>query len=190
MSRTSRRPTLLRGVGVALAWSVGGAALLSTLPALVGASAAIRIVVAVLGLAYVLYVLADSAERTGRTTTVVVWAAVAAAAWITNPPLGVYVLLHVALIWLVRALYRYSSTLSALADLTLTALAAAFAVWTAARTGSAWLALWCFFLVQAFHVWLPEKLGGRAPRDPRGENDFERARHAAEAALRRLAETR
>jgi len=190
MSRASRKPTLLRGIGVALVLSVGGAALIATLPALVGTSAAIRVVVAVLALAYVLYVLVDSAERTGRTTTAVVSAGVAVAAWIANPPLGVYVLLHVALIWVVRALYRYSSVLSALADLALTALAAAFAVWAAARTGSAWLALWCFFLVQAFHAWLPETLRGRVPRDSHRGDDFERARRAAEAALRRLAETR
>ncbi len=190
MSRTTRKPTLLRGIGVALGLSLGGAALLAALPALVGASAALRIVIAVLGLAYVLYVLADSAERTGRMTTAAASAGVAIAAWITHPPLGVYVLLYVALISIVRALYRYSSMLSALADLALTALATAFAVWAAARTGSAWLAFWCFFLVQAFHVWLPETLGRRVPRNARGGDDFERARRAAEAALRRLAETR
>lgn len=197
MSRANRKPTLSRGIVVALALSLSGAALLAALPALVGAAAALRLVVALLGLAYVAYVLADSAERTGRVTTIVAWTAAAAAAWIVEPPLGVYVLLHIGLIWLVRSLYRYSSLLSALADLALTALAAAFAVWAAQRAGSAWLSLWCFFLVQAFHAWLPAAIradalaagtlrGARA----RGGADFERAHRAAEAALRRLAETR
>ena len=69
MSRTTRKPTLLRGIGLALGLSLGGAALLAALPALVGASAALRIVIAVLGLAYVLYVLADSAERTDKVSS-------------------------------------------------------------------------------------------------------------------------
>src|SRR5690606_18998450 len=158
VNRANRRATLSRGIVAALALSLAGAALLAALPALVGAAAAVRIVVAVLGVAYLSYVLADSAERTGRVTTIVAWTAAAAAAWLAEPPLGVYVVLHVGLIWLVRSLYRYSSVLSALADLALTALAAAFAAWAAQRAGSAWLALWCFFLVQAFHAWLPTTL--------------------------------
>lgn len=192
MSGASRKPTLLEGVAVALGLSLCGAALLTALPALFGPSAAIRIVTALLGLAYVVYVLAYSAQRSGRVTTVVVWAAAAAAAWLAEPPLGVYVALHVASLWLVRSLYRYSSLLSALGDLALTTLAAAFAVWAASRAGSAWLALWCFFLVQAFHAWLPAAIGGSATRSARAGDDaaFARAHRAAEAALRRLAETR
>lgn len=192
MSREHRRPTVLRGIAVALGASLCGAALLAALPALFGPDAAARFVVALLALGYVVYVLADSAERTGRVTTVVVWAAAAAGAWIAEPPLGAYMLVHVGLVWLIRSLYRYSSVLTALADLALTALAAAFAVWAATRSGSAWLALWCFFLVQAFHAWLPPALGAKSLRNPRGDDSarFERAHRAAEAALRRLAETR
>ena len=191
MSREHRKPTLLRGIVVALAASLCGAALLAALPALFGAAAAARIVIALLGLGYVVYVLADSAERTGRVTTVVVWTAAAAGTWLVEPPLGAYALLHIGMIWLIRSLYRYSSILSALADLALTALAAAFAVWAAARSGSPWLALWCFFLVQAFHAWLPASLGAKGPRSARTDDgaSFERAHRAAEAALRRLAET-
>lgn len=192
---SANRSTLLRGIGLALALSLAGTALLVALPPLFGAATSVRIVVALLGLAYVLYVLASSAERTGRITTVVGWSALAAAAWLIEPPLGVYVLLHVAMIWLARSLYHYSSVLSALADLALSAVAAAFAVWAAQRTGGTWLALWCFFLVQAFHVWLPAAIGrgSSARAHVAGADDgevFERAYRAAEAALRRLAETR
>jgi hypothetical protein len=196
MSRI-RKPTLSRGILAALGLSLAGAALLAALPPLLGPAAAIRIVVALLGLAYALYVLADAGERTGRITTAVLWAAAASAAWVGEPPLGVYVLVHIALIWLIRSLYRYSSLIVALGDLALTALAAAFAVWAAQRAGSAWLALWCFFLVQAFHAWLPATIRAGAAiestvRNQRcgDDSEFERARRAAEAALQRLAETR
>ena len=67
-------------------------------------------------------------------------------------PLAGYVLVHLGLVWLVRSLYYYSGLLPALADLGSALLGAAFAVWAAQRSDSAWLALWCFFLVQAFHV--------------------------------------
>ena len=66
-----------------------------------------------------------------------------------------------AAVWLVRSLYYYSGLLPALADLGVTALGAAFAVWAAQRSDSAWLALWCFFLVQAFHVLIPASLTQR-----------------------------
>jgi len=73
----------------------------------------------------------------------------------------------------------------ALADLGVTLLGAAFAVWAAQRADSAFLAFWCFFLVQAFHVSIPASLtrGGttEAPDDA-----FARAHRAAEAAVRRL----
>ena len=79
-------------------------------------------------------------------------------------PLAAYVLVHVGLIWLVRSLYYYSGVLPALADFGLGLLGAVFAVWAAQRTGSAWLAFWCFFLAQSFHVLIPHSLAhARAP---------------------------
>ena len=99
----------------------------------------------------------------GRITTI---AAVAASprssTWLAGLPLVGYVLVHVGLVWLVRSLYYYSGVLPALADLGLSVLGAAFAVWAAQRSGTAWLALWCFFLAQAFFVLIPASLSGRA----------------------------
>jgi hypothetical protein len=53
------------------------------------------------------------------------------------------------------------------------------------------MALWCFFLVQAFHVLLPAALGrvGAAARDETTDA-FARAQRAAEAAVRRLSTPR
>ena len=86
-----------------------------------------------------------------------------------------------------RSLYYYSGLLPALADLGVSVLGAAFAAWAAQRSGSAWLVLWCFFLVQAFHVLIPASLTqrGRAAPDP-ADDAFARAHRAAEAAVRRL----
>ena len=99
-------------------------------------------------------------------------------------------MLHIGLIWLVRSLYFYASVVSALTDLGLSGLALAAAVWAVTHTGSLFLAIWCFFLVQALFVAIPHALSGKAAPgiQPAADRDdrFERAHRAAEAAVRKL----
>jgi hypothetical protein len=192
MSARNSTPSLALGIGVGLVLSIAGAAVLTALAPLVGPRTALRAVIALLGLAYVLYVLGKSGERVGRITTVAVWLAVSAVAWLAGVPLVGYVLIHVGLVWLVRSLYFYSGVLPALADLGLSVLGAAFAVWAASRSGSAMLAFWCFFLTQAFHVLIPAALAEHVAKPPLADSDsrFNRAQHAAEAAIRRLSTSR
>lgn len=186
----SKTPTLGSGLGAAFVLSACGGALLAALSPWLGSGTALRAVIALLGFAYTLYVIGRSGERVGRISTVACWIAVASGAWLIGLPLVGYVLLHVGLVWLVRALYHYSGLLPALADLGLSVLGAAFAVWAAQRSGSGWLALWCFFLVQAFHVLIPATLGGRGtPASEPTDDPFARAHRAAEAAVRRLSST-
>jgi hypothetical protein len=166
--------------------SACGAALLAALTPWLGAAPALRGVIALLGFAYIVYVIGSSGERVGRITTIACWLAVAAGAWLIGLPLAGYVLLHVGLVWLARSLYHYSGLLPALADLGVSLLGAAFAVWAAQRSGGAWLALWCFFLVQAFHVLIPATWARRADTALVDDDAFARAHRAAEAAVRRL----
>jgi hypothetical protein len=183
-------PSFAHGLGAALVLSVAGAAVLAALTPWLGGAAAVRSVIALLGLAYVLYVIGRSGERVGRITTIVGWCLVASVAWFAGLPLVAYVLVHVGLVWLVRSLYHYSSLLPALADLVVSLLGAAFAAWAAQRSGSAWLALWCFFLAQAFHALIPPTLAKRGDAGADGAEDaFARAHRAAESAVRRLSST-
>jgi len=180
-------PSFGRAVGVALVLSLCGAAVLAALTPLAGTGTALRAVIALLGLAYVLYVMATSGERVGRITTVALWTVAAGFAWFSSLPLVAYALVHIALVWLVRSLYCYSAVLPALADLGVSLLGAAFAVWAAQRSGGAWLAFWCFFLVQAFHVLIPPALGAPVSHSTDTTDDaFARAQRAADAAVRRL----
>jgi hypothetical protein len=185
MSAAREMPSLGAGVLAALVLSVCGAALLAVLAPWLGLGLGLRAVIAVLGFAYVLHAIGRSGERVGRITTLACWLAVASAAWLAGLPLAAYVLVHLGAVWLVRSVYYYSGLLPALADLGLTLLGAAVAVWTAQRTESAWLAFWCFFLVQAFHVAIPKSLAHRAALDA-PDDAFARAHRAAEAAVRRL----
>lgn len=179
------RLTLTGGIVAAFVLSLAGAALLAVLGPFLGVGTMARGVIAMVGFAYVLYLVARSGERVGRVTTVVCWLAGAALAWFAGLPFMSFVLVHVGLVWLARSLYYYSGLIPALIDFGLSLLGTAFAVWSAQRTGSFGLALWCFFLAQAFHVLIPESV--RPERDPPETDDaFSRAQRAAEAAVRRL----
>jgi hypothetical protein len=92
-------------------------------------------------------------------------------------------------VWLNRSLYRYSSLLCALADLGLSALGLAAAIWAATHTGSLFLGIWCLFLVQALFVAIPSNMGRNIAETSAGlgdEDRFRRAHRSAELAVRRL----
>lgn len=183
---SARQPSFARGLGAAFVLAICGGALLAALAPWLGGGTALRAVIALVAFAYVLYVVGVSSERVGRITTVVGWCVVAGGAWLVGLPLVGYVLVHVGLVWLVRSLYHYSGVLPALVDLGLSLLGAAFAAWAAQRSGSAGLALWCFFLVQAFHALIPATLTKRDASATVTEDAFTNAHRAAEAAVRRL----
>jgi hypothetical protein len=105
------------------------------------------------------------------------------------PPLPLYLLIHVAAIWLVRSLYFYSGLLPALMDLGLSALSISATVWAITRWGSVLLATWCFFLVQALFVAIPPAIKNKQEPGANAAADnahFERAKRQADAALRQL----
>jgi hypothetical protein len=185
-----KTPTFLEGVGIALAASLVGSVTHAALAAVVGAGA-LRLIVAGLALAYVAYLLARSPGRVGRVTAFAAWGAMAGLLWLAAPPLALYLVLHLGAIWLVRSLFFHSSLLSAAADLGLSVLSLAAAVWALVHTASLPLGIWCFFLVQALFVAIPPSLASRAAVDRQDRDDpFEHAHRVAEAAVRRLTSVR
>jgi hypothetical protein len=184
-----KRPTFFEGVGVALAASVSGGILFTVLGSVFAGGWLLRLLVAAIAFAYVIYLLRRSRERIGRVVVIAGWLVAAAAGWWLQPPLVLYLLLHIGLIWLIRSLYFYGSLFSSLADLGLSGLGLAAAVWAANHTGSLLLGLWCFFLVQALFAAIPRDLrhkagGEHAVRD--SEDHFQHAHRVAQAALRKL----
>ena len=179
------RPGFFEGAVVALVASIAGGACYAALATVFPSAAVLRFLIAALGLAYVLYLLRRNEERVGRITAIALWLLAAAALWVFEPPSLLYLCAHLGLVWLVRSLYYYSGLLPALIDFGLSLLGTAFAVWSAQRTGSFGLALWCFFLAQAFHVLIPESMRP-ARGHPESEDPFSRAHRAAETAVRKL----
>jgi len=100
-----KRPTFLEGVGVALAASLTGSILFSALSPTMQNLPLLKLLIAGLGLAYTLYLFRRSRERLGRLVTGTVWLFSAAVIWLLDPPLTLYLLLHIGLIWLIRSLY-------------------------------------------------------------------------------------
>jgi len=186
-----KSPTFFEGVAFALAVSVVGSLLISIFSTAFPLSTVLRLLIAGIGFAYVVYLLSRSSERTGRVTAIAVWSVAAISIWVFSPSFVIYVVLHLMLIWLVRSLYFYSSVLSALTDMGLSGLSLITAVWAVSWTSSLFLGLWCFFLIQALFVFIPSSWKGRpftTMNATTGENPFDLAHRAAEAAVRKLSQ--
>ncbi len=189
---TTTKPSFVSEVVLALCLSAAAGALASSLMLLFDAQSVLRGLIALLGFAYVLYRLGRSRQRSGRIVVFAVWCVAAGATWFLAPPLPLYLCIHVTLIWLIRSIYRYSSPFMAAADLGLTVFAFTIASAVLIRSGSVWLASWCFFLVQALHVVIPSSLRKRAGLDHRSDPEnsaFLQAHRAAEVAIRKLTST-
>ncbi len=184
-----KRPSFFHGVIVAAVLGFFASAVVATLTPFVGFGAVLRLVIPALGLAYLLFLFSRSRERVGRVTTLSLWSALAAVTWWVAPPLPLYLLIHVGAVWLVRSLYFYSGVLPALMDLGLSTLSISATVWAITRSGSVFLATWCFFLVQALFVAIPPAVTSKrkAQRNTAVESEtFEHARRQADQALRQL----
>ena len=182
------KPNFMHGVVVAAALAFAASAGIATLTPFVGFLSVVRLVVPALGLAYLVFLFRSNDERTGRLTTLFAWGLVATITWWVSPPLGFYVLIHVGAIWLVRSLYFYTGVFPSLLDLGLSASSVFALGWALERTGSVFISVWCFFLVQAVFVVIPASFTSRgAHAAPLGDNDrFEQARRQADRALQQI----
>ena len=183
-----KRPSFIQGVIVAAVLGFFASAVVATLTPFVGLGAVIRLVIPALGLAYLLYLFSRSTERLGRVTTLSFWSALAAITWWMAPPLPLYLLIHVGAVWLVRSLYFYSGLVPALMDLGISTLSVSATVWAITRSGSVFLATWCFFLVQALFVAIPPSMQSKktSPERAAADDAFDHARRQADKALRQL----
>lgn len=184
-----KRPSFLEGVGVALVATIGGGVFFSALTTVFVSDFVLRLLVAAMGLFYVFYLLYRSGEKVGRITSITAWLIAAAVIWLMGLSLPLYLLAHLGLVWLIRSLYFYSSLISALVDSGLVLFGLASAVWAVLQTGSLFLSVWCFFLVQALFVVIPNswKRSSQQRTDTNStEDSFQSAYRTAQAALTKL----
>ncbi len=183
-----RKTTFIHGVVVAAVLAFVASAVIATLTPFIGFLSVVRLVIPALGFAYLLFLFRSNDERTGRLTTLFAWGLLAMLTWWFSPPLGFYVLIHVGAIWLVRSLYFYAGVFPSLLDFGLSAISVSAFVWAIERTGSIFMGVWCFFLVQALFVAIPRTLTRRKTQSgPPVDNDrFESARRQADQALQQI----
>lgn len=181
------QPGFFEGVAVALVLSIIGSAFAWVLTPVFGRSGVMYLLITGISFVYIVYLLARSRERVGRITTVALWIAVTGLAWLVGLPWLLLGLVQVGCIWLVRSLYYYSSVLTSIMDLGLTAFSVVVSFWAAAHSGSLFLGMWTFFLMQALFVAFPKQWRDRGgARQMTQDEAFQRAYRSAEAAVRKL----
>jgi len=185
--------TFFEGVLFALIVGFISSVLLFTLSSFFPGNLLIRGLISGISVAYIVYLLTRSNERVGRVIVMTVLLISITTMWFAWPPITLFILGHITIIWLVRSLYFYSSLVSSFADLALngSSLLIAFAV--AGYTDSMFLTLWCFFLIQALFVWIPKSMtkplssSNSSPSTPLNhEQDFQQSFRAAQAAVQQL----
>ncbi|MCB1607447.1 MAG: hypothetical protein KDI71_10775 [Xanthomonadales bacterium] len=148
-----------------------------------GSSQALKLNLLLASSAYFVVWLSWAGKRSGRLVAISLWLVMGAGLLVLNPGLSAWLLLPSILIWLARLWFRSAGPLAALADAALCSFALAAAIVSADHSHSLFLALWCYFLIQALNPFLP----GTSPAAPRAHSDpFDAAARQAEAALRRL----
>jgi len=184
----NRRPRFRHGVVAAALLALLATFLIAVLTPFLGLESVIRLAVPLLALTYLLFLFRSTRARTGRVVTLSAWSLMALVAWWGDPSLPFYLLLHVGAIWLIRSFYVYSGVLQAALDFALSTLAVLTFTWAFMRTGSVFLATWCFFLVQALWPLVPGAFQRSKSKveQLRDNQSFERAQRQADAALRQL----
>ncbi len=189
-----KKPGFLRGVVVAAALALAGSIAFSGLSLILGGAVALKILLTLLAGVYVLYLLRASAERTGRIAVFAAWLLVTGGIWFFTADLTLMLIAQAVSISIVRSLYHHAGVLAGLLDLVLSAFALSAAVWASAQTGSMFLIVWCFFLVQALFVGIPASFKPEQRQSTAQkftpEDEFGRAFRAAETAIRRIATQR
>lgn len=184
-----KTPGILEGTSVAIIASLASGVLGALLPILVSNATSVRIVIASLALAYLLFLLKRSAERSGRVLMMVAWLIVTLSGWILDISLLGFVLSQATTIWIIRSLYFHSSILPTLLDLGLIAFGLTASAWAILQTGSVVLAIWCFFLSQSLFGLIPNFGGSRVSFTDfnTGHHDrFQSAHRVALDAVRKL----
>jgi len=105
-----------------------------------------------------------------------------------------FILLSMFIIWLSRSLLWHRSFIAAGADGVLCGLGSIFSTFSWLHTGSLFIAIWCFFLLQALFVLIPQRFGlecfgldtsneSESSKQMQYSEEFTRAHKSAENAI-------
>ncbi len=178
--------TFNEGLGIAFVSSLFGGVAYYLLSAFIADSYLIRLLISIGSFIYIVYLLNRGQTRLGRVSVMGLWGVISIATWIYWPPASVFLLVHISMLWIIRSLYFYSSVLSVLADLLLNLFSILAAFWAAHHSGSVFLSIWCFFLIQALFVAIPKNMFTPATKSMSTDDQFQTAYRAAQSAVVKL----
>lgn len=180
-------PGFFEGVAVAVIAAISAEILSGLLPWLIGQWSATLSITSLLSLTYLLYLLSRAPTKTGRVTLLLIWSVCSFSAVALDLGITFFLMWQLAFIWLTRCFYFHTGLFGALADLALHGLAASAAVWAYSRSGSVFLSVWSFFLVEALFPLLPSSQSIITDASESSNNlRFEQAHRTALSALERL----
>ncbi len=192
MSNPVTYPGFIGGVVVAFICAMSASAGVSLFEPFLHPGDLVLLVIAGVTLLYLLYIFHCSNVKTGRVSVLLFWVIGTAVAAITYLPPEIFLAANLLTIWLVRTIFFKSRLPGALADLGLIGFGVIVALWAAMHTGSYFLAVWSFLLIQALFVFIPGqcKPGSQEQSDlvARSERQFEASKLRAEVALRHLSQ--
>lgn len=181
-----KTPSLLSSITFAIVACVGGSILYTLLPLVFLATLSLQITIAVISASYLVFLIKSGQQRTGRVVTFICWALISVAGLWVALPITYFILIQLAMIWLLRSIVFHRSILPSLLDLGLIAIGLLAASWALIQTDSLATALWCFFLVQSLFAYVADfKPTGK--NQPAVEKDrFQAAHRVAVDAIQKL----
>lgn len=169
--------------------SAGAAALLITFSLVLTPADALRIIILLLSIAYVVWIKRWLTVPFGWSLIVVAGVSLALILAIANPGIFTWILSATAYLCVIRCVGRYQRLGYALADglLSMGAIVVAIAVFQ--QTESFALSLWSWCLTLVFTCFIPAKPNQRRLASPLNDDGFSHAYRTAKNALNRLADT-
>lgn len=186
-----KKPTFSEGVLVAFCLALISVLVHTTASILFRTGIAEMIVVSVSTALYAGYLVYRSGEKTGRLVCAVCVTVLIVLSWLLNMTFLLVPAVLIFSVWIIRTLYFHNSTLSSIADLVLQGFAGGLALWASFQTGSTFIIVWSFFLVQALFVLIRNPYGKArhsAVQNPTQRNSelFDTAHHQAEQSFEKL----
>ncbi len=179
-----KKSGFIEGVFVAIAASLMGTVVYTVGIFLFSFDVSIKLTVTLVFSAYLIYLLWRSPGKTGRVTAMVLWGLSLFTLWLINPTLIIYLVAHVAAIWLIRSCFFHSGMLFVFVDLILMILSLVAATWAYLNTHSLLVSIWLMFLIQALFGLIPRHQNQTGSLNH--SEQFITAQRNAESALRKL----
>ncbi len=175
----------LEGVIVALVISIAGSVFYSAMSRFGSETQTVCYMIALINFVYCVYLLTRSDQNAGRIIMLICWLLMTIVILMFKPQVLEFILYNVCTIWMLRCLYHHSNLISAMLDLVLNILSVLVALWALFHSGSVFLSLWSFFLVQALFIIIPgnRKSSTVYQSKPNNNTKFDHALRLAQSAV-------